>query len=291
VNESLVSVVIATYNMAGFLPLAIRSALAQTYPDIEVLIIDDGSTDGTAQVVAPFLADARVRYRRQENGGQAVAKNRGIRESTGQYVAFLDADDLWAPDKLEAQIPLFAASRAVGVVYSAFVYIDEKGNPLPHVPHNLHRGRVSGPLLTSNFVGFGTSVVRRECFERLGSFKENLGMGIDYDLWLRFSTQYEFDYVDRPLLYYREWPGQMSRNWNTRYLNGIEIMKDFLRDFPDAVDKHTADEAWAHTYAGFGYSMRASRRREALRLYLRALRFKPGYLPAWKGIAATLLGR
>jgi glycosyltransferase involved in cell wall biosynthesis len=291
VNESLVSVVIATYNMAGFLPLALRSALAQTYPNIEVLIIDDGSTDGTAEVVAPFLADARVRYRTQANAGQAVAKNRGIRESTGDYVAFLDADDVWAPDKLEAQMPLFAASRAVGVVYSAFVYIDEKGNPLPHVPHNLRRGRVSGPLLISNFVGFGTSVVKRECFERLGSFKESLGMGIDYDLWLRFSTQYEFDYVDRPLLYYREWPGQMSRNWNTRYLNGIEIMKDFLRDFPDAVDRHTADEAWAHTYAGFGYSMRASRRREALRLYLRALRFKPGYLPAWKGIAATLLGR
>lgn len=289
--SSRVSVVIATYNMAGFLLLALRSALAQTYRNIEVLVIDDGSTDGTAEVVAPFLADARVRYLTQANAGQAAAKNRGIRESTGEYVAFLDADDLWMPDKLEAQMPLFAASRAVGVVCSAFVYIDEEGNPLPHVPHELHRGRVSGPLLFSNFVGFGTSVVRRECFERLGAFDERLGMGIDYDLWLRFSTQYEFDYVDRPLLYYREWPGQMSRNWTTRYRNGIRIMQDFLRNFPDAVDRRTASEAWAHTYTGFGYSMRASRRTEALSLYLRALRFRPGYVPAWKGIAATLLGR
>jgi glycosyltransferase involved in cell wall biosynthesis len=290
-DKPLVSVVVATYNMAGFLALAIRSALAQTYRNIEVLIIDDGSTDATAEVVAPFLADARVRYQTQANGGQAVAKNRGIRESTGEYVAFLDADDLWAPDKLEAQIPLFAASRVVGIVYSAFAYIDEKGNQLPHVPDELHRGRVSGPLLISNFVGFSASVVKRECFERLGSFKESLGMGIDYDLWLRFSTQYEFDYIDRPLLYYRGWPGQMSKNWKTRYLSGIEIMKNFLREFPDAVDKRTANEAWAHTYAGFGYCMRGSRRREALSLYLRALRFKPDYLPAWRGIAATLLGR
>jgi len=290
-DNPLVSVVIATYNMATYLPLAVRSALAQTYRNIEVLIIDDGSTDATAESVAPFLADARVRFRKQANGGQAVAKNRGIRESTGEYVAFLDADDLWAPDKLEAQIPLFAASPAVGVVYSGFACIDGEGAPLASVPAKLHRGRVSGPLLIFNFVGFGTSVVKRECFQRLGSFNENLRMGIDYDLWLRFSTQYEFDYVDRPLLHYREWPGQMSRNWNTRYLNGIEIMEKFLRDYPDAVDERTANEAWAHTYSGFGRCMRESRRREALGLYLRALRFKPNYFPAWKGIAAIILGR
>ncbi len=292
-EKPLVSIVIATYNMADFLPLAIQSALAQTYRNIEVLIVDDGSTDRTAEAVAPFLDDSRVRYRTQSNGGQTIAKNRGIRDSTGEYVAFLDADDLWTPDKLEAQIPLFAASPAVGVVYSAFSYIDEKGNPLPHVPDKLHRGRVSGPLLILNFVGFGTSVVKRECFERLGLFNESLRMGIDYDLWLRLSTQYEFDYVDRPLLYYREWPGQMSRNWRSRYLNGIEIMQNFLREFPGAVDKRTVDEAWAHTYSGFGSCTRGSAggRSEALKLYLRALRHKPSYFPAWKGIVATILGR
>ena len=292
-DKPLVSVVIATYNMADYLPLAVQSALAQTYKPIEVLIVDDGSTDRTAEAVQPLLADPRVSYRTQKNGGQAVAKNRGIRESKGQYVAFLDADDLWTPDKLEAQMPLFARSSTVGVVYSAFTYIDQAGRQLRNAPDKLHRGRVSGPMLVFNFVGFGTSVVKRECFERLGLFNENLRMGIDYDLWLRFSTQYEFDYVDRPLLYYREWPGQMSRNWNSRYLNGIEIMKNFLREFPSAVDKRTADEAWAHTYAGFGSCARGSKngRSEALSLYLRALRHKPSYFPAWKGIVATILGK
>lgn len=290
-ERPLVSVVIATYNMAGFLPLALRSALDQTYQNIEVLIVDDGSTDGTRKAVEPLLEDLRVKYLFQENRGQAAAKNHGVQEARGRYIAFLDADDIWASEKLDAQMPLFARSQAVGVVYSAFVYIDEKGNRLPNLTGKLHRGRVSGPLLIFNFVGFSSSVVRLECFERLGTFSESLGMGIDYDLWLRFATQYEFDYVDRPLLFYREWPGQMSRNWHARYLNGIAIMKNFLRDFPDVVDKRTVNEAWAHTYTGFGYCMRGNSRREALSLYLRALRYKPDYFPAWKGIVATMLGR
>jgi glycosyltransferase involved in cell wall biosynthesis len=241
--------------------------------------------------MAPFRDDHRVRYVFQQNGGQASAKNHGIREARGEYVAFLDADDMWVPDKLERQMPLFLRSPAVGIVYSRFGYIDEAGRDLRIEDYELFRGRVSGALLIRNFIGFGTSVVRKECFDRLGSFDESIGMGIDYDLWLRFSTQYEFDYVDIPLLRYREWPGQMSRNWRVRYLNGIAIMKSFLRNFPDAVDQRTVNEAWAHTYTGFGYSARASRRLEALGHYLRALRFKPAYFPAWKGIAATLLGR
>ena len=289
----LVSVVIATYNMAAFLPFAIQSALAQTYRNIEVLVIDDGSTDNTADVVVPHLANPRVRFLSQKNSGQAVAKNRGIRESGGQYVAFLDADDLWAPDKLELQLPLFAASSSVGVVYSALSRIDDKGDRLPDIPISLHRGRVTGVMLISNFVGFGTSVVRRECFERLGLFDETLGMGIDYDLWLRISTEYEFDYVNRPLLYRREWSGQMSKNWHTRYVKGIETMNRFLRNFPGAVEESTAREAWAHTYSGFGYCMWkiAGRRKEALRLYLLALRHKPTYFVAWRGILATILTR
>jgi glycosyltransferase involved in cell wall biosynthesis len=290
-DKPLVSVVIATYNMARFLPLALRSALDQSYENMEVLVIDDGSQDDTQAAMAPFRGDHRVRYIFQQNGGQASAKNHGIRQAQGEYVAFLDADDLWTPDKLERQMPLFLRSPAVGIVYSRVACIDEAGRELRIEGYDLFRGRVSGPLLISNFIGFGTSVVRKECFDRLGSFDESIGMGIDYDLWLRFSTQYEFDYVDRPLLRYREWPGQMSRNWRVRYLNGIAIMKNFLRNFPDVVDQRTVNEAWAHTYTGFGYCARESRRTEALGLYLRALRFRPAYVPAWKGIAATLLGR
>lgn len=291
-DSPLVSVVIATYNMAVYLPLAVRSALDQTYKNIELLIIDDGSTDSTKETVRPFLEDTRVRYLFQDNRGQAAAKNHGIRESRGEYIAFLDADDMWARDKLDVQVPIFSQSEALGVVYSRLAHIDENGIERGVLNHELYRGRVSGPLLIDNFVGFGTTVVRKECFDRLGGFREDVRMGIDYDLWLRFSTKYEFDYVDRPLLYYRVWSGQMSNNCKGRYLSGIDIMKKFLQDFPGVVDKNTENEAWAHTYVGFGHCVHSVDRRigPALNLYMRALRHKPSYLPAWKAILATILG-
>lgn len=292
-DKPLVSVVIATYNMANYLPLAVRSVLGQTYKNLEVLIVDDGSTDNTQEVVQPLLNDPRVNYIVQENKGQAAAKNRGVHESSGEYIAFLDADDMWASEKLDLQIPFFSQSRTLGIVYAKLIYIDENNRELLETPDNymLFRGRVSGPLFIRNFIRFGTTVVRRECFDRLGGFNEHLRMGIDYDLWLRFSTQYEFDYIDQPLLYYRVWSGQMSNNCKDRYLNGIEIMKCFLQDFPGVVDKKTENEAWAHTYVGFGQCLRNVDQRigPALSLYWRALRHKPTYLPAWHAIVKTIL--
>jgi glycosyltransferase involved in cell wall biosynthesis len=290
-DKPLVSVVIATYNMARYLPLAVRSALDQTYKNIEVLVVDDGSTDDTQDVIGSFLDDHRVRYFTQENKGQAAAKNHGVRESKGDYVAFLDADDIWALEKIDLQLPLFLRSETVGVVHARVLYIDETGKELRVADNELFRGRVSGPLLIRNFIGFGTSIVKKECFDRLGGFKENIRMGVDYDLWLRFSTQYEFDYIDRPLLYYRVWSGQMSNNCKNRYLNGIETMKNFLQEFPGVVDKRTENEAWAHTYVGFGQCVQNVDQRigAALHLYMRALRYRPSYLPAWRAIINTLL--
>jgi len=291
VNKPLVSVVIATYNMAAYVLLAVKSVLDQTYKNTEVIIVDDGSTDDTREALKTYLNDPRVRYLFQKNKGQAAAKNYGVRESQGEYVAFLDGDDMWAPEKLDVQIPLFLNSEAVGLVYSRVLYIDEIGKELSVADNELFRGRVSGPLLIRNFIGFGTCVVRKECFDRLGGFEERLRMGIDYELWLRFSTRYDFDYVDLPLLRYRLWPGQMSKNFRGRYLNGIEIMKNFLQEFPGAVDKDTENEAWAHTYVGFGQCVKSIDRRlgQALKLYLRALGHKPGYLPAWRAIITAIL--
>lgn len=289
-NMPLVSVVIASYNMANYLPLAIRSALDQTYPNVEVLVIDDGSTDETGAIVKPMLADTRLRYIHLQHAGQASAKNHGVRESRGGFVAFLDADDYWHAGKLERQMRLFDRP-SVGVVYSRVTYVDEYGVEHGASDNALSRGRICGPLLITNFIAFGTTVVRRECFERLGSFDETFRMGVDYDLWLRFSTQYEFDYLDDPLLYYRIWSGQMSNNCRNRYLSGIRIMEKFLKRFPGAVDAQTISEAWAHTYVGFAECTGKIERsiRPALPLYAQALRHRPTYLPAWTSIVKMAL--
>jgi len=288
----LVSVVVATYNMGHYLPNAVGSALAQTYPNVEVIVVDDGSTDDTAAVIQPFLADPRVRYISKPNGGQASAKNLGIRQARGEFVAFLDSDDAWTTDKLALQVPLFLASPRVGVVYARYVEVDEQGRLGQLSTNVFHRGQVSGPLLVFNFIGFSTSVVRRACFDRLGIFRDDLGMGIDYELWLRFSTEYDFDYVDQPLVHYRVWSGQMSGNVQRRYQNGMRIMREFLDSHRGLVSPEWQRLAWAHTYAGYADCLRRLDQPadSPVGQYLKALRLKPLYLPAWKGLVKLALG-
>lgn len=286
-TDNLVSVVIATYNMAQYLPLAVQSVLNQTFPNLEINVVDDGSTDNTREVIEQFSSDPRVHYHYQRNTGQAAAKNKGIQESKGDFIAFLDADDIWMPQKLEKQLPLFGASKNVGVVYSTITYINEKGEILTTPKVNCYRGRITGRLLVENFVSFNTSIVRRECFESFGLFDESLPMGIDYDLWLRMSTKYEFDYVEEPTIYYRIWPGQMSKNYVKRYECGIKIMERVFKQHPGIVDKGIVKEAWAHTYVGRGncWFNFEKDRTKALNDYLQALKYKITYIPAWKGIA------
>jgi glycosyltransferase involved in cell wall biosynthesis len=286
----LVSVVIATYNTAKYLPLAVRSALAQTYAPLDVHVIDDGSTDHTQEVLEEFRGDGRVIVHRQPNAGQAAAKNRGIAASRGPLVAFLDADDLWHPDKLETQVPLLLADGRAGVIYSDVTCIDQDGREIPAPPRQYYSGRITEPLFIDNFVNFNTTIVRRECFDRAGVFDETLPMGIDWDLWLRISTQYEFLYLDRRTMSYRIWPGQMSRKAATRFECTLRIMEDFTRRFPGAVSSRTIAEAWAHTYSGRARTLTIDRRRlDALRYITAALRVRPTYWNAWRGLAKLVL--
>jgi len=289
----LVSVVIASYNMGHYLPLAVQSVLAQSYPNVEVLIVDDGSTDDTPAVLRQWDAHPRVRVHRQRNGGQARAKNQGVALSRGDFVAFLDADDVWLPEKLSRQMRLFAGRPEIGVVYSDYECMDGAGQPLPKGPTHMHRGKISGALLIENFVSFPSAIVRRECLERHGAFDETLGMGIDYDLWLRLSAYYQFDFIAEPTVRYRIWAGQMSKNYRKRYESGIRIMQRFLERNPGVVGDSVARCAWAHTYTGRGNSTlwHEKDRVAAFRDYLRALSFRPAYWPAWRSMLRALLTR
>ncbi len=287
----LVSVVIATYNMGRYLPQAVQSVLSQTYAHVEVQIVDDGSTDDTAQIIRRWDQDERVRVYRQSNGGQAQARNRGVALSKGRYVAFLDADDEWLPQKLSRQIPLFATPE-VGVVYSDYECMDGEGRRLPpKPPTRMYRGRVSAALLIDNFVSFQTAVVRRECLERHGGFDESVRMGDDYDLWLRLSAHYEFDFVPEATVRYRVWSGQMSKNYRRRYESAIRTMQRFLEHNPGLVSADQIRTAWAHTYTGRGNNTlwQEHRRGAALQDYLRALTFQPDYWPAWRAILRGLI--
>lgn len=290
-QRGLVTVVMATYNMARYLPQAVASVLAQTYPAVEVQIVDDGSTDNTPEVTEQLQKDPRVRAYRQPNGGQAKAKNQGVLRARGEYVAFLDADDAWLPNKLELQIPLLERDPDVGVVYSSIEYMDGNGVRNGRPEARLYRGAVSGQLLLENFVPFPTSVVRRRCLDEVGLFDETFGMGIDYDLWLRMSARYRFDYVAEPTALYRVWEGQMSKNYRRRYEAGIAIMQRFLEQHPGVIPDRLVRRAWAHTYVGRGNTMlwQEGRMSEAFRDYLRGLRHDPSYFHAWRSILRALV--
>jgi glycosyltransferase involved in cell wall biosynthesis len=290
-SDKLVSVIIATYNMGQFLPMAVKSVLDQTYSNLEVHVVDDGSFDHTRGTIKGFLVDKRVKYHYQANHGRASARNRGIRESKGEYIAFLDADDMWMPRKLEKQLPLFDAAGVIGVIYSSGICMNEKGEVIPAAEPIRYHGKIAGRLLVENCVPFDSAVVRRECFDVVGEFDESLRMGDDYDLWLRISAKYEFNYLNEPTFYYRVWSGQVSKNYLGRYEWGIKIMKNFLETHPNLIDEETVKEAWAHTYVGRGDCLMSFEkdRLKAFKDYLRALRYKPTYLPAWKEIVRLLL--
>jgi glycosyltransferase involved in cell wall biosynthesis len=288
-SPQLVSVVLPTHNMARFLGEALQSVLNQTYPHFEVHIVDDGSTDNPREAIASLMTDPRVHFHSIPQSGQGKAKNVGIRASRGAFVAFIDADDLWVPDKLERQLPLFVRPE-IGVVYSDYERVDINLAPLETKKGPTYVGRITNQLLIENFVTGMASIVRRECFDVVGLLEEVIPMGIDYDLWLRISTKFEFAYLDHPTYVYRQWGGQMSRNFEKRLDCAILIMKRLLDSNPGLVPPNIQKIAWAHTYTygGDGFAQGGQRRR-ALGWYLKALRMRPHYAPAWKQLAKLTL--
>jgi glycosyltransferase involved in cell wall biosynthesis/peptidoglycan/xylan/chitin deacetylase (PgdA/CDA1 family) len=247
-QQPLVSVVIATYNSGIYLQEAIDSILGQSFRDLELLVVDDGSTDDTRALV-DAVSDDRLQYVWQPNAGQTAAKNNGVRRARGEFIGFCDGDDYWYPNKLELQLALFAQSAQTGVVYSPADTIDEFGNKRDEILPAEYRGDVTAELFMRNFVSFGTALVRRRCIEQLGAFDDSLAMGIDWDLWLRISARYHFDYVPVSTYAYRIWSGQMSKNWRGRYSSAFRIMRKFVRDNPHAISWNLKRRGFANTYS------------------------------------------
>lgn len=283
-----VSVVIATRNYGRFLAGALRSALGQGHTDLEVVVIDDGSTDDTPAVIQPFLADPRVRYHRTDGLGQPRAKNLGIQLARAPLIAFLDGDDEWLPAKLERQLPLFA-DPAVGVVYAGRTLMDPDGRDLPTPATEFARGRVYDTLLVRNPVCFSSVVVRRVVFESVGLFDPALPLAIDYDLWLRVARHWQFDCVEEPLVRYRTGHANLSSRLTERLTAVLGILRRSLvrRRNAETADPAAVGEAFGSTCRTMGYVLRETRPLAAAGWYLRAARHD-GRWPAT--IGATLRG-
>ena len=200
-----VSVIIPAYNHARFVAQAIESALTQTFPPAEVIVVDDGSTDDTVRVLAGY-AD-RVQVIRHSNCGVAASRNKGAAVSTGEYLAFLDADDIWLPRKLEKQIARFQAEPDLGLVDCGMVEINNAGGLMQeHLDGD--DGWVAEKMLLFNgrsvIVGIGsTSLIPRRVFEEIGGFDSRLSTSADWDLACRIALRYRIGFVPEILLHYR----------------------------------------------------------------------------------------
>lgn len=231
-----VSVVIPTYNSARYVIEAVNSVLAQTYQDFEVLVIDDGSTDETAAAMSRYQAP--VRYIQQPNGGVAVARNRGIAESRGRYVAFLDADDTWLPHKLERQLAALQDQPNYRASYAAFTVVDASLNPLGISRSQRQASALEDLLLRGNIIGsICTVLCERALFELVGGFDPALSQCADWDMWVRLAAQTEFLYLDEPLVTYRQHGTNMSRNAPLLESDSLQVLKKgfAMPDLPAAL--------------------------------------------------------
>lgn len=226
------SVVIPAYNCEAFVGEAICSVLEQTYPDLECIVVDDGSTDSTGEAIRQFK-DAR--YVRQENAGVSSARNRGVTEATGELIAFLDADDVWLPEKLANQVDALTASdRGVGLVYCGIFETDEglrilRERPAPEEHHALRNTLLMEPPVVSLSQ---TGLMPRAVFEDIGGFDPGLSTSADTDLVVRIGLRHRLLAVHEPLVLYRTHPAQMSLGADAME-HDMKIVLERAFSFPD----------------------------------------------------------
>ena len=239
-KHPLISVIIPAYNAEAFITQTLESVLGQTYPNIEVLVVDDGSQDQTAAIIQGFVhRDSRVTLFQQSNQGVAAARNLAIQKSRGAYISPIDADDIWYPQKLEKQVQCLAtADASVGLVYAWSAHIDEAGLLTGAYIAWSIEGKVYLPLMYSNFVGNASApLIRRSCLTQVGNYnctlREQNAQGCeDRDLYLRIAEQYEFRVVPEFLIGYRQVIGSMACNYLTMENSHQLIMADIQKRYP-----------------------------------------------------------
>lgn len=304
----LVSVVIPAYNVGPHIAEAIDSVLTQDYPQVEIIVVDDGSKDDTAEVVAARYPQATLI--RKENGGAATARNAGIRAARGEFVAFLDADDIWLPGKLTAQIDYFRAHPDVAMNCTGFSQwvSDERGvfpDPSTVIPDQTaipvdaidqeFSGWVYHKLLLRNFVWTTTVVMRRSLIEKIGLYDEHFRLGQDYEYFLRASRETEIHRLSRAYALYRQHAGSATARgrdynyaadvigrarakWGLASPNGEAISEPEIRERLHKI----------HFMCGYLF-LKRGKAGKALDEFRSAVKEKPLHLKSWAYVAVSAL--
>ena len=228
----LITVVIPAYNCAQTIRETVQSVLAQTLTDLEIIIINDGSQDETLDVLSG-IADPRIKVFTHDNSGVSVSRNRGIEKATGEFIAFLDSDDLWKPEKLADQYQALQNHPTAAIAYSWIDYIDESGQFLRPGRHALFRDNVYSQLLLGNFIECGSSpLVRKSALTAADGFDESLLTNEDWELWLRLSSQYDFIAVPKVQVLYRISTTSKSFNVQRHEQSRLRIIEQVFSKAP-----------------------------------------------------------
>lgn len=216
-----ISVIIPTYNYGEFICDCIESVINQTYRNYEIIVIDDGSKDNTAEIIKKYKNE--ILYFYKENGGPSSARNYGIKKATGDYICFLDADDVFLPKKLELQIAYMKENKNIGLLYSDY-YCVSKELKITQYYESMgfkSHGEAIRYLLNYNYINTSTTMIPKACIDHIGLFNEKYRYLEDFDLWLRIGSKYRFKYINKPLVKTR------SHYKNLRNkINNFEMIKN-----------------------------------------------------------------
>lgn len=197
-TNPLVSVIIPTYNRGWIIKEAVDSVLSQNFVNFELIVVDDGSTDNTRDILDAYKNDIKVF--RCNNQGVSAARNRGIAQALGKFIAFLDSDDLWMPNKLSMQVDFFNTNKEALICQTEEIWIRNNVRVNPKKRHKKLSGMIFEPSLCLCMVSPSAVMIKRELFEAVGLFDESLPACEDYDLWLRISSGYPVYLIDTPLI-------------------------------------------------------------------------------------------
>ncbi len=294
----MVSILLTCFNHIRYLPAAFECILAQTYKDWEIIAIDDGSTDGTREWLSA-RSENITRIFNEKNLGTYASLNVALAKAKGEFIAVLNDDDLWEPEKLEKQVALMNAEPTVGLVHTDGWFIDGDGNqqegtPLGFEFPRFETGDVLLDLVYQNKIIASAALVRRECFEQLGNFNELFFGSGDWEMWFRVAEKWKVGFVDQPLTFYRVhgenashkleriWKDdQMLREWIAKELDGLES---------DRFPENDLRRAKAHNFACLG-TVKAlngdpAGGRDA---YAKSIQLAPERMKSYLRYAATLL--
>jgi len=292
----LVSVVMPAYNADVYIGEALESVFSQSYEAVEAIVVNDGSTDNTLKIVMEYREKYRDRLVviSQPNSGQTRAKNRGLKEAKGDFVAFLDSDDKWAPEKIEKQVELMEFRPELGLCYTKAWKIDELGNTFDYIsPSPLLRGKCFEHLVLRNNIVASSVMVRRLVFEDVGYYDATLSAAENWDLWTRISKKYEIDYIDEPLTFYRVHSENMSKNFQKMYQARMYFINKHLpADSSDQWILGMRKKALFYAHVSFGKNyFEQPAFQKARKELLKAVRLYPTNKECYVLLFKTMLGR